>query len=222
MGFLNAGLPPLASADDVASRLGRDLTGVEAVKVEPLLRDASALVRRYCKRDFLCHVEEVVPALYGRDGEIQLPYRPVDDVSQVMARGSDNPALDLPDLPVPWYTFDGVDRVILDPGWGAIINLPEVWWTSELYPGTFDVTMSWGSDYANGPPDDVLLVTVNEAIGVLMAPTLATAVIGETVGPYSWRAERTGGGTMIALSQAGQVALKDYRRGTGTMIARLR
>lgn len=219
MGFVNAGLAPLASADDIASRLGRDLTDQEAIKAEPLLRDASALVRRYCRRDFLMHTTEVIPALYGRDGEITLPFRPVLTVSAVLARGSDNPALNIPDLPVPWYTFDGVDRVILDPGWGSIINLPEIWWTSELYPGTFDVTATWGY---NSVPDDVLLVTVNEAIGVLMAPTLATAIIGETVGPYSWRAERTGGGTMIALSQAGQAALSDYRKQEGTMIARLR
>jgi hypothetical protein len=214
-----SGLAPLATADDVASRLGRDLTDVEAVKVEPLLRDASALIRRYCRRDFLMHTTELIPALYGRDGEIRLPYRPVVSVSAVVARGSDNAALNLPDLPVPWWTFDGVDRIILDPGWGAIINLPEIWWTSELYPGTFDVTATWGTPVY---PDDVNAVCANEAIGVLTAPSQAAGVVGETIGPYSWRAERTGAGLMVALSQAGISALKDYRSTSGTIMARLR
>jgi hypothetical protein len=214
-----SGLAPLATADDVASRLGRDLTDTEAVKIEPLLRDASALIRRYTRRDFLMHTTEVIPALYGRDGEIRLPQRPVFSVSQVIAKGSSNPTLNIPDIPVPWYTFDGVDRIILDPGWGSIINLPEIWWTSELYPGTFDVTATFGYPTV---PDDVVAVCANESIGVLSAPSQAAGVIGETVGPYSWRAERTGAGVMVALSQAGISALKDYRASDGTIISRLR
>lgn len=214
-----SGLAPLATADDVASRLGRDLTDVEAIKIEPLLRDASALIRRYTRRDFLMHTTEVIPALYGRDGEIRLPQRPVFSVSQVIAKGSSNPTLNIPDIPVPWYTFDGVDRIILDPGWGSIINLPEIWWTSELYPGTFDVTATFGYPTV---PDDVVAVCANESIGVLSAPSQAAGVIGETVGPYSWRAERTGAGVMVALSQAGISALKDYRSSDGTIISRLR
>jgi hypothetical protein len=219
MGFVNSGLAPLASADDIASRLGRDLTDQEAIKAEPLLRDASALIRRYCRRDFLMHTTEVIPALYGRDGEIKLPYRPVIAVSAVVARGPDNAAFSLPDLPVPWYTFDGVDRVILDPGWGSIINLPEIWWTSEVYPGTFDVTATWGYSVV---PDDVVTVCANESIGVLTAPSQAAGVVGETIGPYSWRAERTGAGVMVALTQAGIAALKDYRNSAGTVMSRLR
>lgn len=214
-----SGLAPLATADDVASRLGRDLTDVEAIKIEPLLRDASALIRRYTRRDFLMHTTEVIPALYGRDGEIRLPQRPVFSVSQVIAKGSSNPTLNIPDIPVPWYTFDGVDRIILDPGWGSIINLPEIWWTSELYPGTFDVTATFGYPTV---PDDVVAVCANESIGVLSAPSQAAGIIGETVGPYSWRAERTGAGVMVALSQAGISALKDYRSSDGTIISRLR
>lgn len=214
-----SGLAPLATADDIASRLGRDLTDAEAVKAEPLLRDASALVRRYCRRDFLYHVSEVLPALYGRDGEIKITQRPVISVQSVVARGSDNAALSLPDLPVPWWTFDGVDRIILDPGWGAIINLPELWWTSELYPGTFDVTCTFGEPLV---PDDVVAVTANECIGVLTAPSQAAGLVGEQIGPYSWRAERTGGGVMVALSQAGIAALKDYRGTEGTIMSRLR
>ena len=80
----HAALPPLASVDDVASRLGRDLSQQEAIRLEPLLADASAQVRRYCRRDFLQHdAEEQV--LYGHDSEILLPGRPVVSVQSVTA-----------------------------------------------------------------------------------------------------------------------------------------
>jgi hypothetical protein len=208
---------PLATADDVASRLGRDLTDSEAIRAEVLLADASALIRRYCRQDFLHHVAEVIPAQYGRNGEIRLSERPVQSIQSVTAIGA--PQLGLPNLPVPWYTFDGVDTIALDPGWGSIINLPAVWWTDAAYPGTFDVIATFG------PPDippEVTMVAANEVIGILTAPTQGAGVIGETIGPYSYRMERSGGGLMVALTQAGKESLADFRGGEGTTMLRLR
>ena len=208
-------LPPLASADDVAARLGRDLTDSETTRVVPLLQDASAQVRRYCRRDFLLHAGETA-IFRGADSEILLPDKTTTAVSAVVAIGG---GMGLPDLPILWYTFDGVDRIRLDPGWHGIINLPEIWLDSDVYPGTYRVTRDYGYPEV---PDDVISVCAVAVIGVLTAPTMAAGLIGESIGPYSYRLERGGGGTGVALAQADLASLKDYRTTTGTIQARLR
>jgi hypothetical protein len=208
-------LPPLASVDDVASRLGRDVSESEAIRLTPLLADASAQIRRYCRpRDFLYHVNDVL-ILHGHDSEIHLPCKPVVSVASVVAIGG---GMGLPDVPIPWFTFDGIDTIRVDPGHG-IINLPEVWWADDMYPGTFRVTLTHGDVEV---PDDVVMVCANAALSVLTAPTAAAGVIGETIGPYSYRLERGGGGVSVALSAADLAVLKDYRRGVHTLQARLR
>lgn len=206
-------LPPLASVDDVASRLGRDVTEQEAIRLSPLLADASAQVRRYCRRDFLMHTAET-QILYGHDSEIWLPGCPVASVQSVAADGGGS----LPDIPVPWFTFDGVQTVRLGSS-AAIINLPEAWADADDYPGTYKVTYTWGDAEV---PDDVVMVAANAALSVLTAPTSAAGVIGESIGPYSYRLERGGGGVSVALSQADLAQLKDYRGGVRTLQARLR
>lgn len=206
-------LPPLATEDDVASRLGRDLSEQEAIRLAPLLADASAQIRRYTRRDFLMHTNET-QTLYGHDSEIYLPGRPVQSVSTVVAVGG---GMGLPDVPIPWFDFDGVQTIRLAPGTG-IINLPEAWGSDE-YPGTYNVTYTFG--YAE-VPDDVVMVAANAALAVLTAPTTAAGVIGESIGPYSYRMERSGGGVSVALSQADFAQLKDYRGGVRTLQARLR
>ena len=142
-------LPPLASVDDVASRLGRDVTEQEAIRLEPLLADASAQVRRYCRRDFQYHdAEEQI--LYGHDSEIWLPGRPVVSVQSVTAIGG---GMGLPDVPIPWWSFDGVQTIRIAPGAG-IINLPEIWWAEDVYPGTYRVVLHVGRYRAAGSRDD--------------------------------------------------------------------
>lgn len=208
-----ASLPPLAQVTDVCDRLGRNVTADENRRLGALLRDASAQIRRYCRRDFLLHTDETV-TLYGHDSEILLPQYPVQSVSSVVAIGG---GMGLPDIPIPWFTFDGVRTVRINPGIG-ILNLPEAWW-AEDYPGTYLVTYSWG--YAD-VPDDVVMVCANAALAVLTAPTSAAGVVSETIGPYSYKLEAGGGGVAVALTQADLAQLKDYRNDVTTVQARLR
>jgi len=205
--------PPLAGPDDVAARLGRDLTDAESLRLIPLLADASAQIRRYCRRDFLPHTAETV-ILYGHDSEILLPGYPVQSVDSVTAIGG---GTGLPDVPIPWFIFDGI-RTVRIAGGAAIINLPESWWDGD-YPGTYAVTYSWGPAQF---PDEVTMVCANAAIGVLTAPTAAAGVIGETIGPYSYRMESAGGGVAVSLSAADLAILKDFRDTAATVQTRLR
>jgi hypothetical protein len=208
-------LAPLATSDDIVARLGRDLTPVEAIRVEPLLRDGSALIRRHCRRDFFWHPQGTLK-LRGRDSVIKITQRPCSNVTSVIAIGG---GFGLPDVPIVWFSFDGIDKIRIDPGHG-IINLPEIWWTSDMYPQTFNVTLDYG--FIDGVPDDVVAVCCNEVIGVLTAPTLAAGMIGETIGPYSYRMERGGGGQLVALSAAGIDALKDFRAENDTVMVDVR
>lgn len=208
-------LPPLATPDDIAARLGRSLTDSEQVRVTPLLQDASAQVRRYCRRDFMLHTGET-QILRGYDSEIHLPDKSTTAVHSVTAIGGGD---GVPDLPITWFTFDGIDKIRFDPGrW--LINMPEIWWEQDdVYPGTYRVVRDYGYPEV---PDEVIAVVAVAVIGVMTAPTQAAGLIGETVGPYSYRLERAGGGAGIALSQADLASLSDFRPSVGTVQTRLR
>lgn len=208
-------LPPLATPDDIAARLGRALTDVETARVGALLQDASAQVRRYCRRDFLLHAGETT-VLRGYDSEILLPDKTTAAVNSVVMIGG---GMGLPDLPITWFIFDGIDRIRYDPGrW--LINMPEVYWDyDDVYPDTFRIDRDYG--YAE-VPDDVLAVVATAVIGVITSPTQAAGLLGESIGPYSYRLERSGGGSGVALQQADLASLADYRNTVGTIRTRLR
>lgn len=210
------GLPPLVSTDALAARLGRELTDPEQIRADALLRDASVQARRYCRKPFMVQTDDVIDVRV-HDSELKLPGRPISAVTSVTAKGS--PGLGLPDIPVPWFVFDQIDVIRLDPGAHGIINLPEAWWDySDLYR-TFEVVYTHGTPEV---PDEVTMVVANACLGVLMAPTQAAGLIGETIGPYSYRMERGGAGLTVAFSQADKEALDDFRDKQGTIYVELR
>lgn len=206
-------LAPIATTTDLSDRLGRALTPLESARAPALLRDASSQIRRYCRPcDFLYHADDTV-VLPAQGGKIRLPYTPIQTVTSVVAL-SGNPTI--PDIVVTWYTFDGIDELIVpDVGSSGVINLPESFYDNAgAYPGTYEITYSHG--YTT-PPDEAVMVAANAVISVLQAPTMAAGVIGETVGAYSYRLERGGGGLAVALTEADLTALDDFRPKYGTI-----
>jgi hypothetical protein len=204
-------LPPLATVDDLTARLGRTLTASESSRVDALLRDSSVLIRRYCRRSFLYEEDDTV-TLKADAGQIKLPGKPVIRVSSVVAKSG---LPNVPDIPVFWYSFDGIETItILDASASGLINLPEIWYMVGAFPGTFIVTYTHGyTEY----PDEVVAVCANSVLSVLMAPTMAAGVIGETIGAYSYRVTRAGGGIAVGLSESDMAALSDYRDRYGTL-----
>lgn len=75
-------MDPLASQSDVEARLGRVLTGVEELRIEALLRDASANVRRVSTQMFTLGTTTGL-VLGRRNGKVRLPQRPVVSVASV-------------------------------------------------------------------------------------------------------------------------------------------
>lgn len=207
-----SGLAPLASPADVAERLGRALNQVESARIDALLADGSAHIRRYCMRDFALSTNDV-RVLKASHGTIKLPGRPIVSVTSVIAIGG---APGVPDVNVFWHVFDGYDEVTVpEPAQSGIINLAEFWYDTEWFTNTFRVTYSHGE---NVVPDDVVAVLCSAVISMLVAPTMVGGLASETLGTYSYSMHRTAGSGMLAeLTVAGLPSLAPYRPKHGTI-----
>ena len=212
-------LPSLATPDDIVARLGRNLNQTEAARVDALLTDGSAILRRYCRRDFLWHDADVT-TLVSDGGIMKLSsWQPIASIDEVVALSG---TAGIPDIQVTWYTFDGVDTVtVITPAASGVINLPDMW---------YEETFWWGSSFrvtgAHGykeTPDDVKAVLCTAITSELSTPTMSATLMSESVGAYSYSMRRTSGaGLNAALIDAGMKdALSDYRQMQGTIKVRL-
>lgn len=205
-------VPSLATADDVVARLGRNLNQVEAARIDSLLSDGSGYIRRYCRKDFQLHEDEVLD-IRAAGGVIKLPYRPVIDVTSVIALSG---AVGVPDVNVTWYMFDHIDEIIVsDPEQSGVINLPEIWYDIGWFQGTYRVTHTWGYSEV---PQEVNSLLCQATITVLSTPTMGP-LTSETVGAYSYNLRPTGGaGIRAALKDAGmEEILADFRTKQSTI-----
>jgi hypothetical protein len=208
-------IPSLATPDDIAARLGRNLNQLEAGRVQGLLDDGSAILRRYCRRDFLYHASDTI-TLVGDGGVIKLTaWRPIVSIDSVIALGGTPGIMD---IPVTWYHFDGVDEItVFNPAYSGIINLPEIWYQETFWwGGSFKIT---GTHGFVDVPDDVSSVLCSAVTSELATPTMSATLMSESVGAYSYSMRRTSGaGLNAALVDAGMKdVLADYRKKLGTM-----
>jgi hypothetical protein len=211
-------LPTIATPDDIVDRLGRNLNQVEAARIDGLLRDGSAFIRRYCRQDFV-YEENYTETFVADAGEIRLSNRPVWSVQSVTWL-SGNPAL-LGNLTISWYIFDGVDKITIpSPYESGIINLPYMWYLTAWYSDSFEVVYTFGY---NAPPLEAVAVLCTAIISELATPTMSATLASESVGAYSYSMRRTSGaGLAAALMDAGMAtALKDFRRPAGTIAMRI-
>jgi len=205
-------MEPLATEADLVARLGRDLTPDEQVRVCALLADASAMIRAYTGRDFTLTVDDTA-VLRATGATVRLPQRPVVEVTKVEAIG----APQTPDITLADWLFDGIDQIRIGEG-NFVINLPEIWWDDDGYPGTYRVTYTHG--YAQVPPD-VVAVACAMTLRTLTSPAMVGGVTSETVGPYSYRSETPGLGLAVTMTDAERRALDRYRQTTGTITVRI-
>lgn len=206
-------LPALATPDDIVDRLGRNLNQTEMARVDALLRDGSAIIRRYCREDFTWYVGDVL-TIPGDGGIIRLPWKPVSSVDEVIALSGIE---GIPDITVTWYSFDGIDKVTIpEPYYSGIINLPAFWYETYWWNNTFRVKATHGYQET---PDDVVAVLCTAIISELSTPTMSATLASESIGAYSYSMRRTSGaGLSAALVDAGmKTTLADYRQGQGTI-----
>jgi len=211
----------LATAADLAARLGRALTATETTRSVPYLKDASAKVRKYTRQDFTEEAGDVV-RLRPIGTRLRLPQRPVTAVNSVTAIGWAG----IPDLVLPagFWGWDGIDVIELSPfDSGLWINLPTVELGEDL-PDTYDVDYDHGDDTV---PDDVIAVVCGMVIRVLTSPSVVEGMNTEKVGQYSYGMQQGGGGTpgaTVRLTEADKDELRQAGYGprkSGTIQVRL-
>jgi hypothetical protein len=200
--------------EDIVARLGRNLNQVEMARVDALLRDGSAIIRRYCREDFAWYDNDVI-TIKSDKGVIKIPHRPIESIAEVVAL-SGIPGI--PDIPVSWYIFDGIDQITIPaPAYAGIINLPELWYDQTYwFATTFKITDTHGY---KAVPDDVIAVLCTAIISELATPTMSATLASESIGAYSYSMRRTSGaGLSAALTDAGmKTTLADYRMVAGTI-----
>lgn len=184
-------LPSLATPDDIIARLGRQLNQTEAARVDAMLQDGSAIIRRRAQDPFTYTAEDLI-TISASDGLIVLPGRPVYRVISVLARSGVN---SIPDIPVTWFVFDGIDTVTIpEPINSGVINLPEFWYESAWYSHSYDVVYEHGHVKV---PGEVKGLLCNAIISELATPTQSATIQSESIGAYSYSMRRSysGGST---------------------------
>jgi hypothetical protein len=208
-------LPSLATPDDIAARLGRNLNQNEAARVDGLLADGSAILRRFCRRDFQFYATDTTTLVADGGIIVLTAWKPIVSIDSVIALGGTPGIMD---IPVTWYHFDAVDKItVFNPAYSGIINLPEIWYQETFWwGGSFKITGSHGFAEV---PDDVSAVLCSAVTSELATPTMSATLMSESVGAYSYSMRRTSGaGLNAALLDAGmKTVLADYRKSLGTM-----
>lgn len=192
-------LASLADLSDVEDRLGRDLAAEESRKADALLRDASAVVRAYTRREFT--LGTTVDRLRPRGYKIVLPQRPVVEVRSVSAVQSFGTMLTI--TPLAFWSWAGGHEVILgDPS--LVINGPTIDYSDRNVWAEVDYSFGFAEI-----PDDVIAVTANIVVKALSMPQ-SGLVDMQTVGPYTVRYAGVNNGP-LSLTEPDREVLNRYR-----------
>lgn len=221
-----SGLPSLATPDDIVDRLGRNLNQIEAARVDAMLRDGSAIIRRYARNSFTYVVGDVI-TMVADTGNIVLSGRPIVSVDGLVWK-SGYPGV--ANIPITWFVFDGVDTITIPgPRHSGVINLPYMWYQTSWYSESYIVTYTHGMQDV---PPEVSGLLCSAIVSELSTPTQSATIQSESVGAYSYSMRRGYGrggagssgavaGIHAALSDFGmESVLSDYRQGQGTIAVR--
>ena len=206
------------------ARLGRNLNQTEAARVDTLLKDGSAIIRRFARSSFM-QVSKYTMTVRADAGIIVVPKLPVISIDGLVAKSGIS---GVPDIPVVWYRFDGISEILVPaPAYSGVINLPAYWYQTIWTRQSFDLTWSFG--YSATPPE-VEALLCNSIISELATPTMSATLQSEVIGAYSYsmrrnmsRSSSTSGappmaGLYATLMDFGmQSLLADYRRSHGTI-----
>jgi hypothetical protein len=190
---------------------------VEAARVDAMLSDGSAIIRSYAREQFILVTEDQLNVVADA-GTITIPKTPVLSVDGVLAV-SGNPSI--PNLPITWYFFDGIQTITVpDPRVSGIINLADWWYDNEWSIQPF--VLSWTHGFPTTPPE-VTAILCQAIISELSTPTMSASLQSEAIGAYSYSMRRraTNGGLYATLLDFGmQDLLSDFRHKQGTIQTR--
>lgn len=202
-------LPPLATADDIAARIPRELTDEEYRRLDVLLADASAVVRNYCRQPFT--EIQAVETLRPIGQRIRLPRTPVVAVHAVTQ------LVDNLRIPAVYFEWDGLNEVWLGSP-SVIINLPETAYTW-LATHTPVAEVDYTAGYPETPPDVLAVMASMCSRSLAMSAAGGsgggTGIIQEAVGEYFYRlsepAAAIAAAGPLAMTQAERDVLNTYR-----------
>lgn len=194
-------LPPLATAADLATRLGRTFTPEEEARAQALLDDASGVVRAYLRLDvsrltttdtFTVRAADrqyLEAPFEARRGQVMLPQRPIVEVSEVAVNGTPTDDWQLDDnrlllRSAPW-TGRSTVRVTYTHGWDPV-------------PGDIKAIVMQAANRALVNPEQIRSENVGGESTTYLIPTT-----GEALG--------------VLLSRTEQRVLDRYRRTSGTV-----
>lgn len=200
----------LCTVDDLNARLLAPLSTAQQAQAAALLTDATAMVRRYCRRRFTATTEQYTTTLRPVDGKIilrQTPIQSVDEVARVNPDGQTETIYGL-------WIFDGIDTVLVGPP-PLQVNAPVVWtdvdwWWRDI---SYRVTYTHGDGTV---PPEVTSVICGMVIRALLAPS-APGIISETLPAYTYRMADAVMPGQVALTAADKALLNDFRRPVRTM-----
>lgn len=192
-------MPAFATTDDLAARLGVELTAEEATRAQTLLELASGLIRRETGQTIHRVAGDTLVRRGTHTGRLRLPQRPVVSVASVAIDGQ---AVD----PAVWYV-EGDELVRRSRGWGG--------------PGTeLTVVYTHGFDPV---PDEVRAVCLEAVVRVWVNPG---AVNQESYGSeqvtfptrYTSRGSEVGG--LLILRAEAEILRRVLGRTSGTVVLR--
>lgn len=190
----------LATSDDLAYRLGRNLTNSEVDRADALLDDASAAVRSYTGQQFVTQEHE--DRLPVRRNKIRLPQRPVTAVDTVEDMDGNDVA----------FTWDAGDTIYLTDYTGRAFQLLFAPRTTPL--SFVDITYTAG--YETVPEDIVAVICAIAARALGVDPT-QTGVTSESLGDASISYGTIGAAGGLGLFPDERAILNRYRRVGGTV-----
>lgn len=202
-----ASLPSLAELSDVEDRLGYTIDPSQHTRVAALLRDASVVVRAYCRRDFTAGT---TTARYRpRGNKVVLPQRPVRDVTSVRSVVSFGSFEQVTAL--SYWSHPGGHEVLIGDQ-TVVINGPTLDFTDENV--WIEVTYDHGFDAV---PDDIVTVVANMVVRNLTVPGGGLVDL-QTVGPYTTRFGGFASGGPLSMSAGDRDVLNRYRTTTSSTV----
>jgi len=200
-------LPSLAEITDVEDRLGYSIDPAQYTRVEALLRDASVVVRAYCRREFTAGT---TTARYRPRGhKVVLPLRPVRAVTAVRSVVSFGTHDQI--TPLSYWSHPGGHEVFIGDQ-SVVINGPtldfadENVWVEVTYEHGFAVI-----------PDDVVTVVANMVVRNLTVPGGGLVDL-QTVGPYTTRFGGFASGGPLSMGAGDRDVLNRYRSTTSSTV----
>lgn len=192
----------LATDVDVALRFGRDLTDDEKPRINTLLLDASARVRREAGGQLITKQTTTV-RLPVRRGQIDLPQYPVVAVTAVKNDAGSDITVQW-SAPSSWIYVGSVDRFDLEPFYG-----------SQYGNQYLNVTYTHGYDPI---PDEIVGLVCQMAGRAFGVSPESAAVTSETLGAYSYAIGGAAAAGGFGMLRDEIVVARGYRKPTRPLL----